>query len=109
MKKKYSLLLLTGLFCLSFNSGIQAQNFTAKKEKIDGLSIFPNPANGSVLHISSSRNLTKTVSVFTVLGERVLFKVLVDTDLNISALPPAVYVIRIKEGNHTSTRKLVRG
>ncbi|WP_103069381.1 T9SS type A sorting domain-containing protein [Aquimarina sediminis] len=113
MKKIYLLLILIGFACFSSTLGVQAQSNTAERQqsknvKIDGLSIFPNPANGDILNITSTKNLTKTVSVFTVLGEKVMFKVLIGKQLNISSLPPAVYVVRIKEGDNTATLKLLR-
>ncbi|GGX08196.1 T9SS C-terminal target domain-containing protein [Aquimarina muelleri] len=114
MKKIYLLLIFIGLVCFSFSSGIQAQSNSIQKEsskieKIEGISIYPNPATGDKLSITSTKNLTKTISIFTVLGEKVMFKVLIGRELDISSLPPAVYVIRIKEGEQKATLKFVRG
>ncbi|WP_103864180.1 T9SS type A sorting domain-containing protein [Aquimarina sp. I32.4] len=113
MRKIYLLFMFIGFVCLSFTTGIQAQSDIAERQqakdaKIEGLSVFPNPANGDVLYITSTKNLTKTVSIFTVLGEKILFKVLIGRELDISSLPPAVYVIRIQEGKKKATRKFVR-
>ncbi|WP_062061605.1 T9SS type A sorting domain-containing protein [Aquimarina longa] len=113
MKKIYLLILFIGIVSFSSTSGVQAQSNSIKKQdtkdiKIEDLSIFPNPANGDILYITSNKNLTKTVSIFTVLGEKIMFKVLIGKELNISSLPPAVYVLRIKEEGKTATRKLVR-
>lgn len=113
MKKIYLLLIFIGLICFSFTPGIQAQSNTAERQelksgKIDGISIFPNPAPaGSVLYITSTKNLTKTVSIFTVLGEKVMFKVLIGKELDISHLNPGVYVIKITEGQSKCTKKLI--
>ncbi len=113
MKKIYLLLTFVGLVCLSFTSGIQAQSNTPQRQeskalqKIDGLRVFPNPATGDILYITSDLQLTKTVKIFTVLGKQVLFKVLIGKELNISNLNPGVYVIKIAEGNNQDTLKLI--
>ena len=113
MKKIYLLFILIGLTCFSFSSGIPAQSTPLEKQEsknmqIDGLSIYPNPAPvGSVLYITSDLGLTKTVTVYTVLGERILFKVLIGKKLDISHLNTGVYVIKIKEGEKVATIKLI--
>lgn len=115
MKKIYLLFIFIGLVCFSSSSEVRAQSTSLqrediKNEKIEGISIYPNPATGDKLSITSDKNLTKTVSIFTVLGEKVMFKVLIGRELlDISSLPPAVYVIRIKEGDQKATLKFVRG
>ncbi len=110
MKKIYLLIIFIGVVCISFTPEIQAQADTVSRQpsKIEGLSIYPNPVNGDKLYIKSTKNLTKTVSIFTVLGQQILFKVLIGNELDISSLPPAVYVLRIKEGDKKATLKLVR-
>lgn len=113
MKKIYLLLICISLICFSFVPGIQAQSDTAETQdsksiKIEGLRLFPNPAPaGSVLYITSTKNLTKTVSVYTVLGEKVLFKVLIGRELDITHLNPGVYVIKVTEGELKATKKFI--
>jgi glycerol uptake facilitator-like aquaporin len=113
MKKIYLLFISISLVCFSFISGTQAQTHLVEKQgsksiKIEGLRLFPNPAPaGSVLHITSTKNLTKTVSIFTALGEKVLFKVLIGRDLDITHLNPGVYVIKVTEGKLNATKKLI--
>ena len=111
MKKIYLLLILIGIACFSFTTEIQAQvdtNERQKSSKIEGLRIFPNPNSGDILYIVSEKQLTKMVRVSTVLGQQVLFKVLIGNELDVSSLPPGVYAIQIKEGNRKATRKFVR-
>ncbi|TPN87520.1 T9SS type A sorting domain-containing protein [Aquimarina algicola] len=114
MKKIYLLIICIGLVCLSFSPGIQAQpndpeeKQEAKSVKIEGLRLFPNPAPaGSVLYVTSDLELTKTVTIYTVLGEKVLFKVLIGKELDISHLNPGVYVINVTEGDTKATLKLI--
>ncbi|WP_160114027.1 MULTISPECIES: T9SS type A sorting domain-containing protein [Aquimarina] len=113
MKKIYLLFIFIGLICFSFAPGIQAQsgNFDRQQSndtKIKGLRISPNPASGNTLYITSEKNLTKTVTIFTALSQKVMFKVLIGKELDISSLPPAIYIIRIKEEDRTSTVKFVK-
>ncbi len=115
MKKIYLTLLLIGFLFIPLPSGIQAQSDTKSgleaqtqpKVKIEGLRIFPNPAPaGSTIYITSDLELTKTVTVYNVLGKKVFFKVLIGKELDISHLNPGIYVMQIKEGEKSATRKL---
>ncbi len=111
MKKIYLLLIFIGVVCFSFTTEMQAQVDTTERQKpskIEGLRIYPNPSTGDKLYITSEKNLTKTVRISTVLGEQILFKVLIGNELDISSLPQGVYAIQIKEGNQKATRKFVR-
>ncbi|MEW7289895.1 T9SS type A sorting domain-containing protein [Aquimarina sp. 2304DJ70-9] len=113
MKKIYLLFIFIGLVCLSFSSGIQAQSNTVQKQdskdiKIEQLRIFPNPmSEGSVLYITSKLGLTKQVSIYSVLGKRIHFKVLVGKKLDISHLKSGVYIVKVKEGDKEATKKLI--
>ncbi len=112
MKKIYLLFICIGLICFSFTSGMQAQSNTVEKQaskdlKIEGLRIFPNPATGDILYITSDLQRTKTIKIYTVLGKQVVFKVLIGKELNISNLNPGVYVIKITEEGRQATRKLI--
>ena len=49
----------------------------------------------------------KEITVFDVLGKKVLQTVLSSKELNISSLTPGVYIIQIKEEEATATRKLI--
>ncbi|GAA4273423.1 T9SS type A sorting domain-containing protein [Aquimarina gracilis] len=114
MKKIYLLVIFIGLACFSFTSGIQAQVSTTQKQekivqhKIDGLRVFQNPAARNVLYITSAKQLTKTVTIYTVLGKKVMFEVLFGTELDISSLNAGVYVAKIKEGNKVATVKFIK-
>ncbi len=113
MKKIYLLFIFIGLICFSFSSGIQAQSNTSEKQEpkdiqIDGFRMFPNPAPaGSVLYITSDLGLTKTVTIYNVLGKRLRFKVLIGKELDISQLKTGIYIINVKELETQVTRKLI--
>lgn len=80
---------------------------TAKEVPIEGLSIFPNPATGQKVYINTQEGKAKKIEVFNVLGNNVLSAQLIGNELNISALEPGVYIMKIQEGKSTATRKLV--
>ena len=94
MIKKYFYLII---FFLSF-SAASAQ---------DGLGFYPNPVSNGKIYITSKSGLDKEVFIFDVLGKKVLQTVTSSKEVNVSALSPGVYIIRITEGELTATRKLI--
>lgn len=112
MIKKYLYLTLCVLF---FSVASQAQeNKSAfdngnKQEQpaIEGLSIYPNPTNTGKIYISSKSSAEKRIEIFNVLGKKVLETVVTSKEVNISNLSPGVYIIKIKEGEISATRKLI--
>ncbi|GAA0712722.1 T9SS type A sorting domain-containing protein [Aquimarina litoralis] len=108
MKKIYLLLIFIGIFVLSSSTGVQAQSSIEIKDQ-EEISIFPNPVTGDVLNITSKSGKSITCRVFNVLGKTVLFKVITTREqLDISALPPGVYVLKIKSGKEIFSKKLIR-
>ncbi|WP_347923874.1 T9SS type A sorting domain-containing protein [Pontimicrobium sp. SW4] len=111
MKKNYifKFLFLTMLFAsvssyAQSNDGIATKNTT---ENIEGLTIFPNPVNNGKVYISTKYNLAKNIEIFDVLGKKVISQVLYGKELKIQDLNPGVYILKIKEGKLSATRKLV--
>lgn len=86
------------------NDGITTKNTT---ENIEGLTIFPNPVNNGKVYISTKYNLAKNIEIFDVLGKKVVSQVLYGKELKIQDLNPGVYILKIKEGKLSATRKLV--
>ena len=74
---------------------------------IEGLTIYPNPTSGGKIYISSKLSLDKKVEIFNVLGKKVLETVITSKEVNVSNLTAGVYIIKIKEGEATATRKLI--
>jgi len=111
MKKKYTIFLIV-LFAL-FSMGTQAQEnkstiYSKNQEPtIEGLTIYPNPTNSGKIFISTKSSLDKKVEIFNVLGKKVLETIITSKELNVSNLTAGVYIIKIKEGDATATRKLI--
>ena len=109
MKKKYfyTTLLLFFLLCLGAVAQESKQVFAAGKEPIEGLNIYPNPVSGGRLYVTSKTGQNKEVAIFDVLGKKIMQATLSGKELNISELTPGVYIIKVKEGEATATRKLI--
>ncbi len=111
MIKNYYYIIL--LFCFLFSYSLQAQeNKSALASKtqeptIEGLTIYPNPTNTGKIYITTKSSLDKKVEIFNVLGKRVLESVTTSKEVNVSQLEAGVYIIKIKEGEATATRKLI--
>lgn len=111
MKKIYfffTFLVLT--FLTSYS--VEAQNIvnaTGAPEKIEGLTIYPNPVSAEKTHvfIASKFNLPKQIEIFDVLGKRIFSSRINNKVLNINNLRRGVYIIKITENGLSETRKLV--
>lgn len=110
MKNYFYFLFLT--ICLSFGTTSYAQtdlsevSVSSSYDIID-LSIYPNPVSNGKIYITTKQNLTKDIQIYDVLGKNVLSTLLLGKELNISKLTPGIYILKIKEGDHSATRKLV--
>jgi hypothetical protein len=111
MKKKYSFILLLLLVLGSFSAQAQDSKSTATSKTqesiIEGLTIYPNPTNSGRIYISTKLALDKKVEIFNVLGKKVLEAIITSKEVNVSNLTAGVYIIKIKEGEATATRKLI--
>ena len=110
MAKKYFILFLfVSLFSLEAISQEQKPNSANKNQEptIDGLAIYPNPTNSGKIYITTKSSLDKKVEIFNVLGKKVLETVITSKEVNVSNLSAGVYIIKIKEGEATATRKLI--
>lgn len=103
MEKKYFYAILL-IFMLGFTAFAQDSK---AKETIDGLNIYPNPVSTGRLYVTSKSVQSKEVEIFDVLGKRVMQASVSGRELSIAALTPGVYIIKVKEGEATATRKLI--
>ena len=107
MTKNYFYIAL--LICL-FSLGVSAQENKQPRVQdtsIDGLSFYPNPVSNGKIYITSKSSLEKEVTIFDVLGKKMFQADVNSRELNISSLSPGVYIIKIREGEATATRKLI--
>lgn len=110
MKKNY--FYITSLFFL-FSLSISAQEnkdsaLASKQEQpFENLNVYPNPVANGKIYISSKSLTPKDIEIYDVLGKRVMQTTLSTKELNIAALNPGVYIIKIKDGEQRATRKLI--
>ena len=111
MKKNYTfiIVLLVALFSFSAQAQESKSSASSKTQEpiIEGLTIYPNPTNSGKIYISTKSSLDKKVEIFNVLGKKVLETVITSKEVNVSNLTAGVYIIKIKEGEATATRKLI--
>ena len=93
-------------FCL-FSLKVLAQENKQQSLVIEGLNLYPNPVSNGKVYITSKSSIDKEVMIFDVLGKKVLQTSLNTKELSVSSLSPGVYIIKIKEGDATATRKLI--
>lgn len=109
MTKNYFYIVLF-FFCLATTTVVGQDNRSASKSQettIDGLSFYPNPVTNGKVYITSKLNADKQITIFDVLGKKVLQTLLTSKELNVGSLSPGVYIIKIEEGDATATRKLI--
>ncbi len=107
MNKKYIYIfaLLLSLFSLSLSA--QENKLSRSQETIEGLNFYPNPVNNGKIYISSKSSQDKEVTVYDVLGKPIFQAIISNKELNISSISSGVYIIKIREGEATATRKLI--
>lgn len=110
MKHIYLFIILTAF--VLFTSSCFAQEAgkpAVDSQRIEGLSVYPNPVlhNTSTIFITSKKDALKKVSIYNVLGKQISRTVATRKELNIAALNSGVYILKITEGNVSETRKLV--
>lgn len=111
MIKKYSKIIVLFFFLFSLSTFAQENKPSGASKNqeltIEGLSIYPNPVNTGKIYITTKSSLDKKVEIYTVIGKKVLELVVTSKEVNISNLEAGVYIIKIKEGDASATRKLI--
>ena len=110
MTKIYFYTTLLTLFFFSLSVSAQEtkqQSRLQESTTIEGLSLYPNPVSNGKVYITTKNDLDKEIQIFDVLGKKVLQTVLSSRELNVSTLTPGVYIIKIKEEEASTTRKLI--
>jgi hypothetical protein len=108
MIKNYFYIILISLF-FSLSSFAQETKTSLKNQysNIDGLSFYPNPVSNGKIYINSKFIGDREISIYDVLGKKVLQNTQNTKEVNISGISPGVYIIKIREAEATLTRKLI--
>lgn len=110
MKNYFRILLLIMGLVFSTTSHAQSDpqhNTSVTAGGITDLTLFPNPVSTGKIYITTKQNLTKNVEIYDVLGKKIISATLFGKELNISKLTAGIYILKIREGNNSATRKLV--
>lgn len=103
MPKKYLyIFVITAmLFCQSF----YAQNNKPVQSEV--VNFYPNPVTKGKIFITTKSNLIRDIEVYDVLGKKIFQVTQISKEVNISNIPSGIYIIKIREGETTFTRKLI--
>lgn len=78
---------------------------------LNGFVVFPNPVvQGSSFNVVFGNNLNAQINLFSVTGKRVLTNTvsnLARTQLDVANLPNGVYLLQVKSGSSTVSKKVV--
>lgn len=98
----------TNASCASvYPIGTFTTSLSVSENSINNFKIYPNPTSIGYVNISSTTNETISVTVFDVLGKRVLNQKVNNDRLNVSALKSGIYIMKISQNNGIVTKKLV--
>jgi hypothetical protein len=76
--------------------------------EITTIEMYPNPVKNGYVTISIQNSSSFNVEIYTILGQRVLNQVAeASTQLNVSNLKSGLYLVKITEGNQSTTKKLI--
>ena len=78
MQKNYFYIALTVLLLSSFGAKAQDSKVQARNQEtsIEGLNFYPNPVSNGKIYIISKLSLDKEITIFDVLGKKVLQTIL---------------------------------
>ena len=76
---------------------------------IEGFATYPNPITNGSFTITSNSADKKEVTIFNVLGKKVLSTSFSGTkaDINVAAISSGIYILKVSEGEKTATSKLI--
>lgn len=84
------------------NNALSTADFTQSN-----FSIYPNPVKAGYVNIKTTSNEAINVTVFDLLGKKVITKTLSNNKLNVSSLKSGVYLLNIEQNGASTTKKLV--
>ena len=82
-------------------------SLSATSKDLSSFNLYPNPSNGGFVNIISNKTGAIKAQVFDVLGKQVLNDFVMNGRLNVSSLNTGIYIIKLKQGTTTTTKKLI--
>jgi hypothetical protein len=86
-----------------------APTASIKDNTIEGFATYPNPITNSTFTITSNSASKKTITIFNVLGKKVLSSSFsgVKSNVDVSAISSGIYILKVTEAGKTASKKLV--
>jgi hypothetical protein len=86
--------------------GVTGTNSISENNKLEGISMYPNPTNG-ILRINSVKSEKYTVEVLNVLGAKVMTNVFTgNTVLDLAGFADGVYSVRVSNGTQSYVQRI---
>ena len=73
----------------------------------DVFKLYPNPAKGNFVNITSTGSGAIQANVFDILGKQVINATVANGRLDVSPLNTGVYIVKLTQGAATTTKKLI--
>jgi len=86
----------------TFDATLTNSSFTAKN-----VNLYPNPTFNGFVTVKTANPKDISVSVFDILGKKVISRSLNTNRLDVSALNPGVYILRLSQQKASVTKKLI--
>ena len=80
---------------------------TTGQFNLSEFSITPNPSNGNFVNITSTGLGAMQANVFDILGKQVINAAVTNGRLDVSPLNTGVYIVKLTQGQATTTKKLI--
>jgi hypothetical protein len=81
---------------------------SVSKIDVSKFSAYPNPVTNGKLYISSANSSEKQVSIYSILGQKVLdARAHNNSEINVSPLAKGTYILKISENGVSDTKKLI--
>jgi hypothetical protein len=95
-----------------FLTARDADDFSVALLSVDDLnastfSVYPNPTSTGFVNVVGTNDNAISVSVYDILGKRVINETLTNTRINVSALYAGLYIVKISQHDASVTKKLV--
>jgi hypothetical protein len=84
-------------------------NFTLSNDTVElnNLSIYPNPVMDGMLYVKSNTGAPLQVIIYSALGQEMIRANEVTNSLNVASLNSGLYIVKLSQGDASTTRKLI--
>ncbi|GGH39247.1 hypothetical protein IA57_01050 [Mangrovimonas yunxiaonensis] len=86
--------------------GSHTQTLSIKENRLDNLTIYPNPVKGNTITVSSNKTLH--FEVYNILGRLVSKGKTTNGTIAVQMLNSGVYILKLSDGNQQITKKLIK-